>query len=167
MHPLLSCPAAAMLLWGWRVPFLMSIVTLAVAAILRYNMPESSEFTMSREELSEEAIKRARQANAHGVEAGSSAAGSTDGHISVIDVEGQTAAAAADEKKAHYVPVLELFRGYWSGLVLHSLYGACKSLGFIVMLQYCLSRRFCTRLAAASLTSPCRSTPTCIMCCCA
>jgi hypothetical protein len=119
--------AAAMLVWGWRVPFLMSIVTLAVAAILRYNMPESSEFTMSREELSEEAIKRARQAQAHGIEAGSSAAGSTDGHISVIDVEGQSAAAVSDDKKAHYVPVLELFRGYWSGLVLHSLYGACES----------------------------------------
>jgi hypothetical protein len=117
-----------MLVWGWRVPFLMSIVTLAVAAILRYNMPESSEFTMSREELSEEAIRRARQADASGVEAGSSAAGSTDGHISVIDVEGQSAAAAAaaEEKKAHYVPVLELFRGYWSGLLLHSLYGACE-----------------------------------------
>jgi hypothetical protein len=116
-----------MLVWGWRVPFLMSIVTLAVAAILRYNMPESSEFTMSREELSEEAIKRARQANAHSIEAGNSAAGSTDGHISVIDVEGQSAAAVGDDKKAHYVPVLELFRGYWSGLVLHSLYGACES----------------------------------------
>jgi hypothetical protein len=105
----------------------MSIVTLAVAAILRYNMPESSEFTHSREELSEEAIRRARQANAaqRSVEAGSSAAGSTDGHVSVTDIEGQ-AAEMSGEKKAQYVPVLELFRGYWSGLLLHSLYGACE-----------------------------------------
>jgi hypothetical protein len=114
-----------MLVWGWRVPFLMSIVTLAVAAILRYNMPESSEFTHSREELSEEAIRRAKHAAAarNAADAGSSAAGSTDGHVSVVDVEGQADTA---EQKAHYVPVLELFRGYWSGLLLHSLYGACE-----------------------------------------
>lgn len=132
-----AVPESAMLVWGWRVPFLMSIVTLAVAAVLRYNMPESSEFTNSREELSEEAIRRARNtaaaaAAARPNEAGSSAAGSLDGHVSVVDLEGQSAAAAADEKKAHYVPVYELFRGYWSGLLLHSLYGAWISASFLI-----------------------------------
>jgi len=30
------------------------VLTLLVAAILRYNMPESAEFTMNQEELNEE-----------------------------------------------------------------------------------------------------------------
>lgn len=33
----------AMLVWGWRVPFLLAIVTLVAAIVLRYNMPESQE----------------------------------------------------------------------------------------------------------------------------
>lgn len=32
-----------MLVWGWRVPFLVAILTLVAAIALRYNMPESSE----------------------------------------------------------------------------------------------------------------------------
>jgi predicted MFS family arabinose efflux permease len=32
--------ADALLIWGWRVPFLMAIATLIAAVILRYNMPE-------------------------------------------------------------------------------------------------------------------------------
>jgi hypothetical protein len=29
--------------WGWRLPFLLAIVTLVAAITLRYNMPESQE----------------------------------------------------------------------------------------------------------------------------
>jgi predicted MFS family arabinose efflux permease len=32
-----------MLVWGWRVPFLVAIVTLVAAILLRYNMPESKK----------------------------------------------------------------------------------------------------------------------------
>lgn len=32
-----------MLVWGWRVPFLLAVVTLIAAIALRYNMPESQE----------------------------------------------------------------------------------------------------------------------------
>jgi hypothetical protein len=35
--------AEALLVWGWRVPFLLAIVTLFAAVTLRYNMPESQE----------------------------------------------------------------------------------------------------------------------------
>jgi predicted MFS family arabinose efflux permease len=32
-----------MLVWGWRVPFLVAVITLVAAIVLRYNMPESKE----------------------------------------------------------------------------------------------------------------------------
>jgi predicted MFS family arabinose efflux permease len=32
-----------MLVWGWRVPFLLAVLTLVAAIVLRYNMPESQE----------------------------------------------------------------------------------------------------------------------------
>ena len=31
--------AEAMLVWGWRVPFLLAITTLVAATLLRMNMP--------------------------------------------------------------------------------------------------------------------------------
>jgi predicted MFS family arabinose efflux permease len=34
--------------WGWRVPFLLAIVTLVAAMALRYNMPESREVRQQR-----------------------------------------------------------------------------------------------------------------------
>jgi predicted MFS family arabinose efflux permease len=40
---LLPAAAEAMLVWGWRLPFLLAIVTLVAAIVLRYNMPESQE----------------------------------------------------------------------------------------------------------------------------
>eukprot|EP00882_Tetradesmus_deserticola_P033950 GHRQ01038832.1.p1 GENE.GHRQ01038832.1~~GHRQ01038832.1.p1 ORF type:complete len:105 (+),score=46.04 GHRQ01038832.1:365-679(+) len=54
-------PAEALLVWGWRVPFLMAVATLAVAIVLRYNMPESAEFAASREEIDEEYKRRLQQ----------------------------------------------------------------------------------------------------------
>lgn len=38
-----------MLTWGWRVPFLLAIITLVAAIALRYNMPESQEVRDRRE----------------------------------------------------------------------------------------------------------------------
>lgn len=46
-----SILADALLVWGWRVPFLIAIVTLIAATLLRYHMPESHEFLESKEEL--------------------------------------------------------------------------------------------------------------------
>lgn len=73
-------------------------------------MPESSEFNDSREEIAEETFKRQQQKNSMAV----------DGHVVIEDMEQQEA------QKQKYMPVLELFRGYWSGLLLHSLYSCCK-----------------------------------------
>ncbi|KAF8068166.1 shiA [Scenedesmus sp. PABB004] len=121
----------ALLAWGWRVPFLLSVITLAVAAILRYNMPESSEFTASREALEDEVAARsaAAQHAQHGAPA--PAAGEADAAVAISDdVEG--GAAAASGAGRHYVPVLELFRGYWAGLALHALYGTWISASFLI-----------------------------------
>ncbi|XAS70181.1 MFS transporter [Micrococcaceae bacterium Sec5.1] len=38
-------PDAQFLAWGWRVPFLLSVVLLAVGAYIRFRLPESKEFT--------------------------------------------------------------------------------------------------------------------------
>ena len=39
--------ADALLVWGWRVPFLLAIITLIAAIVLRYNMPESQEVSLT------------------------------------------------------------------------------------------------------------------------
>ncbi|BCW45468.1 MFS transporter [Arthrobacter sp. StoSoilB5] len=38
-------PDAQFMAWGWRVPFLLSVVLLAVGAYIRFRLPESKEFT--------------------------------------------------------------------------------------------------------------------------
>ncbi|MGO4587384.1 MFS transporter [Paenarthrobacter sp. 2TAF44] len=40
-------PDAQFLAWGWRVPFLLSVVLLAVGAYIRFRLPESKEFTVA------------------------------------------------------------------------------------------------------------------------
>lgn len=46
--PLLPRPASeALLVWGWRVPFLLATTTLIAAIALRYNMPESQEVRLN------------------------------------------------------------------------------------------------------------------------
>lgn len=114
------CSAAALYTWGWRVPFLLSVFTVVSAALLRYNMPESSEFNESREVIAEETYRRHQQKNKVAV----------DGHVVIEDMEQQEA------HKQQYVPVLELFRSHWRGLVLHSLYGCCECLfNYLIHIQ--------------------------------
>jgi hypothetical protein len=110
-----------MLVWGWRIPFLLSVVTLLVAAILRYNMPESAEFTMSQEEMNED--YRARHTG-HTTGSTDAATVTTGTHCSENGVEEGTTHGAAQTQR--YTPLVELFRGYWSGLLLHSCYGCCE-----------------------------------------
>jgi hypothetical protein len=43
--------AEAFEVWGWRVPFLLSIFSLAAAVALRYNMPNSIEFDVARRNM--------------------------------------------------------------------------------------------------------------------
>jgi MFS family permease len=38
-------PDTQFLAWGWRLPFLLSVVLLAVGAYIRFRLPESKEFT--------------------------------------------------------------------------------------------------------------------------
>lgn len=120
-----------MLVWGWRIPFLLSLVTLVVAAILRYNMPESSEFALSREEIDDDYVRRHNKGS-------SNDGGSTSG-----DVE-RAAAGAATADKQHYTPFVELMRGYWAGLIMHSCYGACERAGGPQLLG-CTPWRCCAR----------------------
>lgn len=67
------------------------------------------------------------------------------------DEAGGDAVEAAVSKR-HYVPLWELFRGYWSGLVLHVAYAACElcgcsqSKGSAVLIQHSLSTGLMCRL---------------------
>lgn len=38
-------PDSQFMAWGWRIPFLLSVVLLAVGAYIRFRLPESKEFT--------------------------------------------------------------------------------------------------------------------------
>jgi MFS transporter, MHS family, shikimate and dehydroshikimate transport protein len=42
-------PEPEFLAWGWRLPFLVSVILLAVGAYIRFKLPESKEFTEVRE----------------------------------------------------------------------------------------------------------------------
>ena len=45
-------------LWGWRVPFLLVVVSSTLALLMRMNMPEPDEFVRSRKEAMDEAATR-------------------------------------------------------------------------------------------------------------
>uniref|UniRef100_A0A383VCS5 Major facilitator superfamily (MFS) profile domain-containing protein n=1 Tax=Tetradesmus obliquus TaxID=3088 RepID=A0A383VCS5_TETOB len=128
-------PGEALLVWGWRVPFLMAIATLIAAVVLRYNMPESVEFATSREEIEEEykqrvkEFKRSRSQNASGVKRSMSRGRSPDDVVTVEAAKSEAGTSdmesqAGEGLEKHYVPIMELFRGYWSGLILQCGYEA-------------------------------------------
>uniref|UniRef100_A0A383VDF7 Major facilitator superfamily (MFS) profile domain-containing protein n=1 Tax=Tetradesmus obliquus TaxID=3088 RepID=A0A383VDF7_TETOB len=120
-------PGEALLVWGWRVPFLMSVATLAVAIVMRYNMPESAEFAASREEIEEEYKQRLQQKVKAGSGSNSPArSNSTEGEEQAISIDGRVSIADVESQglEKHYVPLVELFRGYWSGLILQCGYEA-------------------------------------------
>lgn len=159
------CSAEQLLVWGWRVPFLVASVSLGAGVILRYNMPESVEFSSNHDELDQEYHRRLQQQQqtkqhhmhltadaqqhqltAAGAETGLSATGKAKDTDAAAAAVLSSEASAGSEKtedgwvdeagsardgdaavaSRHYVPLLELFRGYWSGLVLHVAYAACK-----------------------------------------
>eukprot|EP00775_Hariotina_reticulata_P013429 gene13429-13557_t len=120
----------ALLVWGWRLPFLFAIFTLVAAIVLRYNMPESVEFATSREEIDQDyhrrakqhkrSVSRTRSSNDSAEKAKTDAQLTSDASVKgadVSDVESQGL-------EKHYVPLMELFRGYWSGLLLQMGYEA-------------------------------------------
>lgn len=42
-------PGPQFMSWGWRLPFIVSVVLLGVGAYIRFKLPESKEFTKTRE----------------------------------------------------------------------------------------------------------------------
>eukprot|EP00878_Enallax_costatus_P018375 GHUV01019343.1.p1 GENE.GHUV01019343.1~~GHUV01019343.1.p1 ORF type:complete len:409 (+),score=85.82 GHUV01019343.1:278-1504(+) len=138
-------PAAAMMVWGWRVPFLLAIFTLVAATILRYNMPESSEFLVSKEEIDEEFHKRLRQqmltqqtsskrlsfrgSGRLSFRGSAQHPQTTDAAVTVPTITEDDSPLLKDlEAQAlatkHYVPLVELFRGYWRGILVQIAYTA-------------------------------------------
>jgi hypothetical protein len=131
-------------------------VSLAAGVLLRYNMPESVEFKSNHDELDSEYHhrlqqqqvqkhqKQLRQQHQQGVSTSTDGDAGADKDAAVgSDMQAVARDSAAgserteegwvdegeggeDSSKKHYVPLLELFRGYWSGLVLHVAYAACE-----------------------------------------
>ncbi|KAF6257270.1 major facilitator superfamily domain-containing protein [Scenedesmus sp. NREL 46B-D3] len=54
-------PPASLVTLGWRIPFLASSVTLVAAIIVRFNMPESTEFAIRHDEIEQEFHRRLQQ----------------------------------------------------------------------------------------------------------
>eukprot|EP00878_Enallax_costatus_P023718 GHUV01025255.1.p1 GENE.GHUV01025255.1~~GHUV01025255.1.p1 ORF type:complete len:283 (+),score=58.22 GHUV01025255.1:36-884(+) len=134
-----------MMVWGWRVPFLLAIFTLVAATILRYNMPESSEFLVSKEEIDEEFHKRLRQqmltqqtsskrlsfrgSGRLSFRGSAQHPQTTDAAVTVPTITEDDSPLLKDlEAQAlatkHYVPLVELFRGYWRGILVQIAYTA-------------------------------------------
>ena len=58
-------PEPEFLAWGWRLPFLVSIVLLGVGAYIRLKLPESKEFTEVRESRPENRVPALDAIRAH------------------------------------------------------------------------------------------------------
>ncbi|WP_458778726.1 MFS transporter [Arthrobacter sp. D3-16] len=58
-------PEPEFLAWGWRLPFLVSVVLLAVGAYIRFKLPEAKEFTEVRESRSEHRVPALDALRAH------------------------------------------------------------------------------------------------------
>ncbi|MFJ5700058.1 MFS transporter [Arthrobacter sp. NPDC093139] len=58
-------PEPEFLAWGWRLPFLVSIVLLGVGAYIRLKLPESKEFTEVRESRPEHRVPALDAIRAH------------------------------------------------------------------------------------------------------
>jgi hypothetical protein len=131
------------------VPFLAASVSLVAGVVLRFNMPETAEFATSHEQMEVEFQARLQQQQQQQrrkqqqqkdhqslplplpqltrAAAGAPAAGG-------VAPQAAAAAAAADEACAthgtasarHYVPLVQLFREHWLGLLLHVCYAACE-----------------------------------------
>ncbi|KAI8467534.1 MAG: major facilitator superfamily domain-containing protein [Monoraphidium minutum] len=48
---LYACSSEELALWGWRVPFLLTVFTAPIAMLLRMHMPEPREYLMSRQQM--------------------------------------------------------------------------------------------------------------------
>ncbi|MEV7607243.1 MFS transporter [Paenarthrobacter sp. NPDC089322] len=58
-------PEPDFLAWGWRVPFLVSILLLGVGAYIRFKLPESKEFTEVRESKPQHRLAAIEALRAH------------------------------------------------------------------------------------------------------
>jgi MHS family shikimate/dehydroshikimate transporter-like MFS transporter len=58
-------PGPQFMLWGWRLPFIVSVVLLGVGAYIRFKLPESKEFTKTRESRPQHRIAALDALRAH------------------------------------------------------------------------------------------------------
>ncbi|NKX54407.1 MFS transporter [Arthrobacter mobilis] len=58
-------PEPQFLAWGWRLPFLLSVVLLAVGAYIRFRLPESQEFTETRQNHSHHRVPALQALRTH------------------------------------------------------------------------------------------------------
>jgi hypothetical protein len=110
--------------WGWRVPFLLSVTSLAAAVYLRSNMPESHEFIVNREELDEEYNRRVQHKTETPASKTIATATAAKGDVDVDIVSFAEEAGQASSPTKHYVPVVELFRSHWLAIILQVGYEA-------------------------------------------
>lgn len=116
-----------MLSWGWRIPFLAAFVSLLAGVILRYNMPETLEFATDHQHMDADYQRRIteREQQCH-QRRRSEAAEDKQAAVSAPAAADEADDVAAVPCRRHYVPLWELFRGHWSGLLLHVAYAACE-----------------------------------------
>lgn len=133
-----------LLVWGWRIPFLLAVTTLIAATLLRWNMPESTEFATSREEIEEDYRKKLREykrrhrkdklaaLNMPTATPAATADGVKDAD-SVAKIQRQQSDVESvkdPETEKHYVPLTYLLKNHWHGLILQTGYEAWIGAGF-------------------------------------
>jgi hypothetical protein len=160
---------AALLAWGWRVPFLVASLSLVAAVVMRYNMAaaESAEFAASHEAMDAQYRARVKQQHRQHLQHGQlpqpqQQALAEAGAPGVDDADDEVVEREVAAK--HYTPVLELLRGCWCGLLLHTLYASCECSAGKEGGGRARCRCCATQPADAVLSSRC--VPGCWCCCC-
>jgi hypothetical protein len=118
-----ACSPTQLLLWGWRVPFLLVTLSASLALLLRLNMPEPLELIAGAQlALAEEEGGSGGAAAGKGVAAAAGAAEEGKRQPAAV-AAGQDKAAvdAALAKLKHRVPLAELLRHHLPALLLMAL----------------------------------------------
>ncbi|KIY92068.1 hypothetical protein MNEG_15895 [Monoraphidium neglectum] len=132
-----ACTLDQMMLWGWRVAFLMGALTGVVGVILRRTMPDPAMFLKRKQEV-EAALERDAMEAAGGVPADDSAHVRAPALAAAKSVDDAPAPhdALPRKKKVQYHPVRNMLKNHWHSVLLQFIWEFWFAGGFYAFSSY-------------------------------
>lgn len=124
-----ACPQDSLILWGWRVPFLLAAFTAGAAVLLRLHMEEPREFVEAKRH------HEAQEIEARGAALAAGKAGAAEDGAASAGAEGP-APGQGCWARALEQPFVALLRTNWGVLVLQFLFEASVSVSFWLSTSY-------------------------------